>query len=467
MLQKESSSPNYNSLIGIIILLLILFPYLFISQYCNPVTDDFTYAFKGKNLDFWNTYFGEYENWNGRYFSNFLVLINPIASDNFSLYKFIPILIIILTFFSLLYLIHQLCLNSIKFSSKIIYSLILLLIYLQTMPIISEGIYWYTGAVTYQVGTISTILFLGMLVQFYNSKYILNNKIIHCLMIVLLLFFGAGCNEVSMILLLEILFLILIHLYLLKKINKEILILFIFAFGFGCIVYFAPGNINREDNFEEKHQFFHSLFYSGAQTIRFFTIWLAGGSLLIASLLYYPICKKLSTEIPLFKNSFHIHPIIALLFSLSVIFIGAFLPYWSTGILGQHRTMNVSFFLFILSWFVFLTSFYNSNLLNWKIIHQKTRLILFLFLCFTLFFTNNGWNVFNDLYSGNAKSFDQQMNARYEKIKNMNENISLPMIKNPPKTLFVIDLSKNPHHWKNRSYTVFFEKTEYLIYREK
>jgi hypothetical protein len=149
------------------------------------------------------------------------------------------------------------------------------------------------------------------------------------------------------------------------------------------------------------------------------------------------------------------------------IFIGAFLPYWSTGILGQHRTMNVSFFFFLLSWFVFLTSLYNSKYLKWQNLHSKIKILLFSMLCMTLFFTQNGWNVWNDLYSGKAQSYNDQMNVRYEKIRKMNGDLYLPLIKNPPKTLFVLDLTEDPNHWQNRSYTVFFEKTEYLIYPEE
>ena len=249
--------------------------------------------------------------------------------------------------------------------------------------------------------------------------------------------------------------------------NKEILILSFISILFGCLVYFAPGNENRGDSFEENHQFFHSFFYSGAQTIRFFTTWLAAGTILIASLVYYPIHKKISDEIPLLKSSFYVSPLIAFLLSLSIIFISAFLPYWSTGILGQHRTMNIAFFFFILSWFIFLTSFYNSKYSKWVEFSPKIKKILFTILCLTLILTHNGWNVLADLYSGNAKNFDLQMNARYEKIKNMNTDLYLPMIKNPPKTIFIIDLGIYPKHWKNRSYTVFFEKTEYLIYQKE
>lgn len=467
MLPIQSSKPNYHSLIAIIILVVIIFPYFYISQYCNPVTDDLTYAFKGKNPDFWNTYFGEYENWNGRYFSNFLVLINPITFDNFILYKFIPILLIVLTFISLYYLIHQLTQNIFNSKFKIQIALILLLIYLHTMPIISEGIYWYTGAITYQTGIISMVFFLGLLVQFYNENLILKSKLIHGMLIMFLLFITAGCNEVTMAISILLLLFIGLKSFSSKKNRNSIFIFLLGAILFGCMVYFAPGNENRGDNFEEKHDFFRSLLYSVAQTIRFFTIWLSGGTLLIASLLYYPICKKLSEKISLFKNSFYLSPLMALLISLSFIFISAFLPYWSTGNLGQHRTMNVALFFFILSWFVFLTALYNSHYLKWQNLHPKIITTLFSILCITLFFTYNGWNVLHDLYSGNAKSYNEQMNVRYEKIKNMNEDLYLPLIKIPPKTLFVLDLTDDPNHWQNRSYTVFFEKTEYLIYRKK
>ena len=40
---------------------------------------------------------------------------------------------------------------------------------------------------------------------------------------------------------------------------------------------------------------------------------------------------------------------------LFVIFFSSFLPYWVSGILGQHRTLNVAYFMFIILWFSTIT----------------------------------------------------------------------------------------------------------------
>ena len=90
-------------LIGIVLLLL---PYLLISVYCNPSLDDYSYAYNGQHYSLFFNCTRDYLNWNGRYFSNILVFLNPMAFDAILVYKAIPVILIVFTFISLFYLLR-------------------------------------------------------------------------------------------------------------------------------------------------------------------------------------------------------------------------------------------------------------------------------------------------------------------------------------------------------------------------
>ncbi len=451
-------------LLVFVFLIIALLPYFYVSIYTNPIADDFTYAFKGKSESLLETLIGEYLNWNGRYTSNIFVLLNPIAFGNFIGYKIAPIFLIFALFFSLLFLLSTIMERKIKVLQRWAMSLVLTLLYLYQMPIISEGIYWYTGAITYQLGSVFFLIYLSFLILFLRKKFILKKRLIHLVILFLLIAITIGFNEIIMI----VMFLLSVYIWVIFKLKKTkkqnaLTLILICTVIFCSIVFFAPGNSGRESNFTINHQFFYSLFSSFAQTIRFSLDWVSSLPLILLSVLYYKVNEKLSTQLMIFSKSFYLTPIISVFTLFLLVFIGSFPAYWATGILGQHRTMNVSYLLFLLMWFVNLTVIYN-RLKFPKIKELKySKIIFYVLIYFSFIFTKNSYDLISDLKTHKCQDYNSQMQERYSIIKNSTDTAYFETMKNKPKTLFILDITDNPKNWQNKGYGIFFKKPQMQI----
>ncbi|MBI5538600.1 MAG: hypothetical protein HY951_00965 [Bacteroidia bacterium] len=449
-----------NNLIFLVSLVILIFPYIYLSFYANPAADDFTYAHKEKALDFFSTLINEYLNWNGRYTSNVFVLINPIAFNSFLFYKLIPVFIIVLTFLSYLLFVKTLLSDIVSNIISYIISLLLTLLFIYQMPIISEGIYWYTGAVTYQLGNIFALILICLLWQFVKRKFIFGNSIIHLMILTLILISAIGFNEVLMLLILFFSFVFLFIQFKNKLENKNLAIyISIIALIFSLMVYLAPGNSIRESNFSNIHNLYHSVIYSIAQTGRFFVIWLSSVPLLLLSFLFFFLNKTLSSRLKIFSVSFYLSPVYSTLILFFILFISVFPAYWSTGMLGQHRTLNVAYYFFILFWFINLNVWFNyfeNRLRNIRSPNKKVNIFVICIILGFLAFSRNGYSSLTDMIYGKASSFNKQMNERYDIIKSSKDTIFFKPIKNPSKCLLIYDISNNPEHWLNRCYTVYF-----------
>ncbi|NQY09876.1 MAG: hypothetical protein HRT71_10240 [Flavobacteriales bacterium] len=433
-------------------------PYFYISQFANPIADDFTYANRGAHNDLSFLLIQDLFNWNGRYISNIFVFINPISKLDFGLYKSAPIGIILFTIFSFGFFIKSIIGTQIKQSAVRIYALVLTLFYIYQMPIISEGIYWYTGAVTYVLGCAFMLIYLGLLYGLFKERYVLNSKIVQIVLTTIALFVTIGFNEILMIALATFSLVFLLVLYRNKLANIRLALYFVIAtMLFSGLVYLAPGNSVRGNHFEDSHNFIHSFGMSVAQTGRFFVSWVLSIPLILLSILYYFLHKKLVEGITLFAKSFYLIPVVSGGLLLFTIFIGSFPAYWSTGMLGQHRTMNVSYFLFIITWFVNLSVCFNHFKIPSFQITQNRRYMVLILIWVSLVFTKNGYHVIADLASDSAVKFNQQMEERYTTFTNSGDTVYFDLISNPPKTLFVLDITDDPNHWLNEGYSIFLE----------
>lgn len=445
----------------IVLLILLLIPYLYISKYANPVADDLIYAFNGKKNELAFLLKRDYFNWNGRYVSNVLVFTNPMVRNSYELYKLAPVLLILLTLVAYLLFIFTLFRNLLDMKLKLILSLLLCLLFLYQMPIISEGIYWYTGAVTYQLANIVLLIYITSLISYTQGKYILKNKIIHLFVSTCLLIACIGFNEIHMIVLLVFAF---ISLWIVYKNNLQHKSFFIFllivTLLFSAVMYFAPGNTARAGLASENHQLIHSLVFSLAQTIRFFLEWTSSIPLLVLSFLYYHLNAKLSDKILLFSRSFYLSPVYSCMLLFFIIFIAVFPPYWATGMLGQHRTLNVAYCLFLLLWFMNLTVCFNTYKNVDKTIKpldiQLCKLLLVL-VVISFSFTKNGYGLLSDIFYGKAKSYDEQMKERYALMRYPADTIHLHKLVDPPQTIFVNDITVDPANFLNKAYTLYFE----------
>lgn len=414
----------------------------------------------------------QYSAWSGRYAASILLFTNPIAYNSFFIYKLLPVVLIILLVLSNLLFVSTLMGKYQSRMQSLIIALLISILFLYQMPILSEGIYWYSGSMTYQLATVFVMTYISLLVMYTQGRLLFKSKVIHIAVLTVLLIIGIGFNEVHTIGLILFACIALFIVIKNKLPHRSLFIyLLIITVVFACIMIFSPGNTNRESFATNNHRFLYSLVLSFAQVIRFFLEWVSSIPLLILSFLYYFLNKKLSENNPLFSRSFYLSPLYSTLLLFGIIFIAVFPPYWATGMLGQHRTMNVAYYLFLICWFIHLTvcfNFYKNELAGVKALNKRLQAILLVITVVAFSFSKNGYDLLTDIFYGKARSYDAQMTARYTQLQAPADTIYFTPIQDPPKNLFLYDIQEDPANWLNQSYNLYFEcKEKSIIKRDR
>ena len=450
-------------------LFLATLPYCYLSFFAQPIADDFIFANYFQENNFYELLNVSYFKINGRYISNILIYLNPISFSNILGYKLVPFLMIILLMIGNNLLVKKIF-YFLSNTSQLIISLMLSLLFLQNMPIISEGLYWYTGAIIYLGGIICAVFYIAFFIKIITDR---NKKgLFGKILLSSLLFCVCGFNEVLMLIIVFFLFLATIISYLnQKEETKEIFIQFLFSLLFAGILIFSPGNFSREATYVNNNNFSYSFEYSLLQIVRFTAFWVFSLALISASILYYPIHQKWKEKSLWLSNSFYLKPWVSVTILFSIIFICVFPAYWATGILGQHRTLNVAYFFFLLMWFINLSIWFNYyKKLDKIILSKKIINVLSILFLVGIMFMGNGYNALSDIFYGKAQLFNNQLNKRNEILFNAMKNPPPKIILSPitakPKTLFVLEISEDSKFWTNQAYNSFFRLDSTEIYVE-
>ncbi len=457
-----------NKLVGL--LLVGITPFLILICFCHPSGDDFSYAVLGTKQDLLPALLDEYKLWNGRFTSNIFALKNPLIYPNSWIWLYRISIFVILSFgfitayFFFLYFLKQ----TVSKGWIFFISLLFLLLNLFQMPILSEGTYWYTGVVTYQLANSFTLLYLIAL-QFFsirqNGIYKLLAFIGLCVSIIVI----SGFNEVIMLFMLVFHALILFIQFQRKTENKNwFLGLFLASIVSFCLVYFAPGNKVREAYFiGESHRFVHSLFYTFLQIFRFGFDWLSSGVLILLSLVYLPFHKLLIQKSDLVRNQFYINKWISLIALATVLFLAIFPAYWSTGIMGQHRTVNTAYFYFILLWFINLSIWSNTQFIQKIIVSEALRKYALVFTIIIITFTDNSFTAWKDIFTSDAFNYDKFLKKRYEQLDAIQKNTyqlqQIPALIDKPASIFIYDITKDPHYFPNTSYKSYWKIKAFIV----
>ncbi len=440
-----------------VFLLAALTPYIYLSFFTHPVADDYFFPALKLNEALFLKHLKLYLEWNGRYFSNALSIVNPLYYDP-DFYKLIPVAIILLSIASIYYFFRAATLF--PHLSVLNGSIFFFLLYLFNTPSLSEGIYWFSSSITYQAGIIFALMYFGLLCNYFRENYFIN-KTFHLLLSVIFLFAAVGFNEVQMLLLLIFHVACLPFVLKQKKMETGMLIFISICFVSCLFVLFAPGNAIRRtmlhSNFENNHQLVHSLRYTFLQTGRFIWEWISNIPFIISSLLLLLISSSHRDKFFLLsKNPFK--PVVSLLLLAGIVAACIFPAYWETSILGQHRTVNVACFFFLLWWFICILSYADKIKILFSLKRWLTITVLFVLLL-SMFAAKNGRNVFTDVVYGKAKEYDKQMNER-DSILFLPENkmsvVLLKPLRNIPKSIFVLDLSNDSAFFTNTDHARYF-----------
>src|SRR5690606_15569640 len=125
------------NVILVLVALLLLIPFIFISHYNNPSSDDYRFVFYTSTLGLWEAQVHWYLTWVGRYFSTFLLSLHPLLIKSTLLYKVVPIILIFLSVHSIYRFINTLIKTKII---ALLLALYILFYYLTSMPSLVQGI---------------------------------------------------------------------------------------------------------------------------------------------------------------------------------------------------------------------------------------------------------------------------------------------------------------------------------------
>lgn len=401
-------------------LLLCIAPFLVITLFVHPVFDDFCHAATTIKYGVPGAVRHMYVSWNGKYFSTMVLALHPLAFGSFLAYKVVALTIILLSFISIYFLASVLWKREAAMVEKLIAAGFITALFSNQMPELTEGYYWMPGAITYTLGAILTVFFFGSVVKLFESGG--GQRRLWLLSCCLLIVAIVGSSETMMMIFFLLMLSIAIKTFICRDGSRWLwLSLLLITTLSALVVVIAPGNSVRSSQFPGNHRLFYSLLFSSAQEARFLLTWFSNPALILGTLLFIPVAYRLSEKNELLKRHFNFHPIAALLLLLGVVFLGFFPAYWNTGQLGQYRSVNLVFFLFLIGWFLNLAMWvgYLRRKFGWAVaslpVYVYVICLLLIPLC--LLATNNARETIGDLMSGRAYRYDMQMRQRYFQIE--------------------------------------------------
>ena len=442
------------NLILTLLLVAALLPYFIICFYAMPFADDFCFGWTGtENISFTRKFLNQYLLWNGRYTADVLVNLHPLRTGIVSIYELSLFASLIATVGVIFVFIKHFVADNI---SSFIVTLFIALFYFCYQPNVTEGLYWYIGIVNYNLGNLCFLLHL--LLFFKASSASGNKKTVLISTSIFLLVIAVGFNEIGALLIPLFYFTAIIVNLKLKAGGQKLLVLFflvaLIASGF---VLLSPGNFTRQNEFPERFKVLHSLLYASLQTIRFIGKWslslpFAGLSLLAiiyAGNIQNNILKKVDYRIIL----------AAILFT---VFVASFLPYFATGTLGQHRTINYVFFYFIFLWLWFLVSVSKQFWLFQKIsflFGGDKKFFLAAVCVIAMVVSGNGDKMIIDFSRGKFTAYNKEFYERHFELMDNSKGPILPL-KNVPETFTIVDAKTDSTWWVNKCMMHFYDERE-------
>ncbi len=447
--------------------LAVLAPYAVLAFYAHPSADDLTYALTTQRDGYWTAYRDQFFNWNGRFTSNFLELGGPMVWGSTTAYRLAGLLMIVGTGVSMYAIVRVLTRDVWTIGEAIAAALGLTALDLGSLPTLGENVYWYTGAATYQLAPILIALQVAVTIPLLTGDT--SHRRVRTAAAVVLLVAAVGMTEVAMLIVVAF-YAVLASAAIIDNRTQlrqpALLMLGVSALA-GIVVWLAPGNSVRGSLFPARHELIRSGLFTVLQTVRFAAEWATSGPLLLASLLYIPCGRAIARRSAIFQGMTRVDAVLLAIGAFATIPLAVFPAYWATGMLGQHRTISVAYFVFLLLWFAALTAMLAVGWLaetdGW-LQPARSRWTIAVLLIASLPLTRNGYGVIDDLRRGRAAAFDRQMSRRYETLKicqqHADASCELERIVDRPESFSVLDVSHDPTDWVNAAYAGYFHVRE-------
>ena len=401
--------------ISALALLVTIAPFFILCFFAHPsFVDDYCFATKTMEMGLMNAFLDWYINWTGRYSLCFLMSLNPLLIQSIWLCKALLLLFILLLPFVSFYLIKAIFP---KQKTGLYISLMALFnfFYLYQLPSVSDGLYWMTGAMAYQMPNICLLVILTLLIHARKKKnYLTLRYFFICLLAIVMI----GANEISMLtFLLFIAGLILLDLVKKQPLQPGLLLVFLVSIVCSFFVVFAPGNDVRGALFPMSHDLVRALLMTIVGMGYYGMQWLAVASLLSIVTLFVLRSYDFGWDVKSSKISFPV----SLLFFAMILTVGFFVPAWATGQMPSPRAINILLLIFLLGFFYHAAwaqqlFFKEPQALK---LDNKISIMVVLALFFITFYPGKGINnniklAYVDLISGRASHYNTSMFMLYK-----------------------------------------------------
>lgn len=455
---------------AIALCLVTLVPFVALSFFNHPSVDDYSFTINAKTLGFWKAVQYSYTVWNGRYFSAVVLSVNPLVFNWQFGYKLVPIALLGLLFLSLYTFIHELTFRSLSVKSRITAAAAVLFVYLYQMPGLSEGLYWMSGAVTYQLANILT-LFLFSAMMRAGRRGPSWKRVAYLSIIFLLIALIVGLNETSMFLLTCLLAAVgLITSVVRGKIDPFFCATLVVTACASYFVFSAPGTSSRISGYPGAHDFSYAIGSSFRTAFGLMGNWLGSSPILLFTALFVGPCARFlrANKDACSKGLLSINPAAALCIGAVFVAIPLFPAYWSMGLCPlPDRVKNVSCFVFVVGWSVtlpiVLNYFVQKQMFSFAKLPRYAYVIIAACVVFNLKinprqYNNVGLACF-DLFKGTAYHYDREMNDRYRGIQACaSDTCEVSALKYVPASIYYSDMTTDENDWENKIYAQYFSK---------
>ena len=463
----------------IFLILISLIPMISLSFYDHPSADDYSYArFTGEAWRSTRNLFSVlvaavetaihgWYSWQGPFTSAFFMALQPALFGE-QYYRITGIL-----FISMIVICNLIFFNYIFYKrlkchrlSGLTLGMAASFFMLQYVPLASEVIYWFCGAVHYTLFFSLTELLICLLLDMYRSQSKLS-IIIHVTIACVLGFLISGGNQMAAFGALLLTFGLCVACAVLKKKSYLIptsIVLFFQICGF-LLSALSPGTENRSSAIAADLGIVGSITASIQYGLACINEWF-GFELLICLIVLLPFVYDMAKKVRSNTNFKFRYPL--LVFILSVGFLCAlFCPtFYALGSAGPKRLISGIYFMFIL--LVFLNFFYFCGWIQKKISIEKEEGISLQWLLVSLLlifggilggYQNTvGHTAYLSVSSGEAGLYSQQADARYnELLQCKGQDVAVERYDVYPALLFVEEVTGDPDYFINQMVRSYFE----------
>lgn len=194
---------NWKSFFWIGIFLFLIIPFFLSCFFIHPLGDDFLFSETSREYGSLKAQALFYDLWLSRYSSTALLCsLNPLLLKSLTLYRLLPVILIISMGISLQFIINRIFNKTLKPWQTMTFILSLLAVFFMIMPSTAEGLYWMTGSYTYTFAIPITLYWLVCINNLLNveaENADKRKKIIVFIQTALATIFVAGFNEISML----------------------------------------------------------------------------------------------------------------------------------------------------------------------------------------------------------------------------------------------------------------------------